>query len=388
MADKIIKTFFAGLCSVLLSTSVFAQKPIAGAEQFFRYIPQLAGKKVALVVNQTSVVVNTHLVDTLKKKKVNIVKIFGPEHGFRGKADAGEHVNTDKDSATGVLVVSLYGDNKKPKPEQMQGVDVVVFDIQDVGARFYTFLSTLHYVMEACAEANIPLILLDRPNPNGYYIDGPVLLNKFHSFVGMHPIPIVHGMTLGELAQMINGEKWLKNGIQCQLTVIKVVDYTHKTRYSLPIKPSPNLPNDLSIQMYPSLCLFEGTNMSMGRGTLFPFQVLGYPDKKFGAFTFTPMSIAGMSKKPPYEGQVCYGMDFRNGKQPEGFHIRYLLDAYKKADTAKFFNNFFEKLAGTDQLKLQIKAGKSEEEIRKSWKPGLDIFKEDRKKYLLYTDFE
>lgn len=357
---------------------------VTGAQQVEKYLEDLKGKRVGLVVNQTAVVGKKHLVDLLLENKVNVQKIFVPEHGFRGDADAGEKVNNSVDAVTSLPLVSLYGDNKKPKPEQLSNLDVLIFDIQDVGVRFYTYISTLHYVMEAAAENYIKVIVFDRPNPNGDYVDGPVLDMKFKSFVGMHPIPVVHGLTVGELAGMINGEGWLKNGVKCDLKVIKVLNYSHSLPYSLPVKPSPNLPNDLSIRLYPSLCFFEGTNISIGRGTHFPFQVIGAPDKKYGDFSFTPVSIPGMAKSPMHENKVCYGVDLRNAV-PEPFNLKYIIDFYKKSgEKEKFFNSFFTTLAGTDELKKQIIAGLSEEEIRFSWQEGLNKYKEIRKKYLLY----
>lgn len=358
--------------------------PKPAAENLSSYLKLLKGKKIALVVNQTSTVGKTHLADTLLASGIQIIKIFSPEHGFRGKADAGEHVNNETDSKTGLPVISLYGRNKKPDREQLKDVDIIVFDIQDVGVRFYTYISTLHYVMEAAAENNKEVLILDRPNPNGFYIDGPVLDTSCASFVGMHPIPIVHGLTVGELAGMINGEKWLTGGKNCKLTVIKATSYTHKSHYSLPVKPSPNLPNDLSIRLYPSLCLFEGTNISVGRGTLFPFQAIGFPDTAFGRFTFTPKSIEGMAKNPPCENKLCYGVDFRE-KEPVNFTLKYLIDFYRLyPDKKHYFNNFFEKLAGNKELRKQIEQGMTEAQIRKTWEKDLDNYRTMRKKYLLY----
>ncbi len=375
------------LFQLLLMALVSAQ-PVPAAYSLENYLPQLKGKKVGLVVNQTSVINRTHLLDTLVKLNINIKKVFGPEHGFRGNADAGELVNNNVDAKTGVSVISLYGKNKKPTAEQLADLDVIVFDIQDVGARFYTYITTLHYVMEACAENNKTLLVLDRPNPNGMYIDGPVLDTAFHSFVGMHPIPIVHGLTMAELAQMINGEKWLKNGLVCQLTFVPCTKYTHKDIYSLPIKPSPNLPNDLAIALYPSLCLFEGTNVSVARGTYFPFQAIGAPDSTYGGFVFIPESIAGMAKEPMHMGKKCYGIDLRSKKPEYKFTLSYLIDFYNKAkDKNVYFNNFFNKLAGNSVLVEQIKLGAKEEEIRKSWQDGLTNYRKMRKKYLLYADF-
>ena len=361
-----------------------------GIEQLSLYLPLLKDKRVALVVNHSSIIVQnntkTHLVDTLLSQKVQIKRVFAPEHGFRGDADAGETVKNETDTKTGLPVVSLYGKNKKPTPEQIADVDVVIFDIQDVGVRFFTYISTMHYVMEACAENNKMCIVLDRPNPNGDYVDGAVLQKGFESFIGMHPIPVVHGLTVGELAQMINGERWLKNGVQCNLKVIPLKNYTHQTAYILPVKPSPNLPNPQSIRLYPSLCFFEGTPLSVGRGTDFPFQVIGYPSKNMGEFTFTPVSKVGMAKNPLFENQLCYGVDLRNIKAPT-FTLSYLIDFYKKyPEKDKYFSQFFDKLAGNSLLKEQIKKGLSEEEIKKTWQTDLDAYKKLRKKYLLYEE--
>jgi uncharacterized protein YbbC (DUF1343 family) len=389
-----IKKYLTYLFLLLLISSCHAQNLITvGAQDTPAYMPLLKNKQVALVVNQTSTIGNSHLVDSLLRLKINIKYIFAPEHGFRGTADAGEHVNNSIDTKTGLPIVSIYGKNAKPSAEQLAGIEVVIFDIQDVGARFFTYISTMHYVMEACAEQKIKMIVLDRPNPNGYYVDGPVLNLKFRSFVGMDPIPIVHGLTVGELAQMINGEKWLKDGVQCDLVVIKCKGYTHKSTYSVPVKTSPNMPNNVAIKLYPSLCLLEGVEQaSLGRGTMFPFQVYGGLQSSFGTFTFTPMPIEGMDKNPKFNGKLCYGKDLRNSADTaKGFTLAYVLDMYQNTtDTASFFikNNFFDKLAGTDQIRLAIKAGKSEIEIRKAWQPALNAFKLNRKKYLLYPDFD
>ncbi len=360
-----------------------------GAEQTGEYLPLLKGKKIALVVNQTSTIQQTHLVDSLVSLNIDIKHIFAPEHGFRGKADAGEHVKNGIDQKTNLPIISLYGKNKKPSPEQLQGVDMVVFDIQDVGVRFYTYISTMHYVMEACAEQNIPVLILDRPNPNGHYVAGPVLDLEFQSFVGMHPIPIVHGLTVGELAMMINGEQWLKNGVKCDVKVIKCQNYTHQTKYILPIKPSPNLPNDLSIQLYPSLCLFEPTKVSVGRGTQTPFQIIGCPQKNMGTFTFTPKSIIGMSKYPKHENKMCYGINFSDSTNLEKFSVQHLVEFYQKYDNKEAFftsENFFSKLSGNKLLIRQIKEGKSYKEIEASWEEELKRYKLLRAKYLLYFE--
>jgi uncharacterized protein YbbC (DUF1343 family) len=358
---------------------------ITGAQQLDKLLPGLLDQAVGIVVNHTSMVGNTHLADTLQKSGVNLKKIYAPEHGFRGTADAGELIKDGVDSKTGLPVVSLYGNNKKPTPQQLADVDIVIFDIQDVGVRFYTYISTLHYVMEACAENNKKVIVLDRPNPNGSYVDGPILEKEHQSFVGLHPIPIVHGLTIGELARMINGEGWLGKNKKCDLEIIPVKNWKHNDAYPLPVKPSPNLPNDQSIRLYPSTCLFEGTVLSLGRGTQMPFQVIGHPDLKNMPFQFTPISIEGMSKNPPHENKVCYGLDLRNADVKPQLDLRYLIDMYQAfPDKEKFFNSYFEKLAGTSTLREQIKLGMTEDQIRQSWKTGLEKFKETRKKYLLY----
>lgn len=356
-----------------------------GADNFEKYIPLLKDKKVGIVTNQTGLLSNKkHVVDFLLEKKINIQTIFAPEHGFRGTADAGEHVVDGKDSKTGLSIISLYGDNKKPKPEQLSGIDVMIFDLQDVGARFYTYISSLHYVMEACAENNVPLIILDRPNPNGGIVDGPLLEKEFTSFVGMHPIPLLHGMTIGEYAKMINGEKWLKNAAQCKLTVIPCVNYNRKMDYSLLAKPSPNLPNDQSINLYASLCLFEGTNVSMGRGTEKQFQIYGSPYLAKTNFSFTPKPNFG-AKDPVYNGVECFGEDLTTYPKLKQLELKWLLKAYQNtSDKTKFFNPFFTKLAGTKKLQQQIESGISEDTIRKSWVKDLEAFKKMRMKYLIY----
>jgi uncharacterized protein YbbC (DUF1343 family) len=361
-------------------------KPMrVGAGCMDDYLNDLKGKRVALIVNHTALVGNTHLVDTLKHLGISIQKVFAPEHGFRGRADAGEHLSNSVDSETNIPIVSLYGKNYKPTPEQLADVDIVIFDIQDVGVRFYTYISTLHYAMEACAENDKRLIVLDRPNPNGSYIDGPIRELKFKSFVGMHPIPVVHGLTVGELSLMINGEKWLKDSLQCNLKVVRAENYSHNQPYSLPARPSPNLPNDLSIQLYPSLCFFEGTNISIGRGTEYPFQVMGAPQKNLGRFTFMPRSIDGMSKNPMYKDQLCHGVSLRDSNFYGKFTLYYLLKFYNKTkDKKKFFNGYFDTLAGTATLRQQIQSGFSEREIRRTWQAGLDNYKVLREKYLLY----
>jgi uncharacterized protein YbbC (DUF1343 family) len=360
------------------------------------YLPMLEGKRVAIVANQASMIDTLHLADMLLKEGVNVVKAFCPEHGFRGTADAGQKVDSGKDEKTGLEVVSLYGNNKKPTAEQLKNVDVVVFDLQDVGVRFYTYLSTLHYVMEACAESEIPVIVLDRPNPNASYVDGPVLdTANYRSFVGMHPVPIVYGMTIGEYAQMINGEGWLNGGIKCNLTVVPCQNYTHYRKYKLPIKPSPNLPNARSIELYPTLCIFEATCISVGRGTDMQFQVLGHPLYKSvidSAFVFTPKPNAGASN-PLLNGKECYGFNLTNDDaifywQPDKFNVSVIIKMYELfPDKPNFFNknNMLEKLVGYKAFRKQIENGVSEAEIRSSWSKDLERFKEIRNKYLIYS---
>ncbi|QIH39370.1 DUF1343 domain-containing protein [Flavobacterium sp. Sr18] len=358
---------------------------ITGADNYANYLHLLKNQKIGIVTNQTGILSNkTHLVDFLIEKNIAVQKIFAPEHGFRGTADAGEHVVDGKDSKTGLSIISLYGDNKKPKPEQLAGIDIMVFDLQDVGARFYTYISSLHYIMEACAENNIPLIILDRPNPNGSIVDGPILEPAFTSFVGMHSIPLLHGMTIGEYAKMINGEKWLKNGMQCKLTVIPCSNYNRTMNYSLPVKPSPNLPNDQSVNLYASLCLFEGTNVSVGRGTEKQFQIYGSPYLPKSDFSFIPKPNFG-AQNPVYNGVLCYGEDLSTYPRLNQLELKWIIKAYQTTiDKSKFFNPFFTKLAGTKKLQQQIEAGISEDIIRESWKKGLIEFQEMRKKYLVY----
>lgn len=375
-----------------------AQKPVwvpfkritTGDEQTSLYFPMLRHKNVAVVANQSSVIGKTHLIDTLVSDHIHVVRIFSPEHGFRGKAAAGELIQNGKDIKTGIPIVSLYGKHKKPTSADLRGVDVVVFDLQDVGVRFYTYISTLSLVMEACAENHIPLILLDRPNPNAFYIDGPVLQKQFSSFVGMYPVPVVYGMTIGEYALMVNGEKWLKDNQSCLLTVIRLKNYRHNMVFQLPVKPSPNLPNWQSVYLYPSLCFFEGTVVSVGRGTPVPFQVYGHPDLK-GSFVFTPKTITGTSIVPKLADKECFGESltpyaekFRKNK-PE-LNLNWLINAYRELSEKKipFFNNYFDLLAGNENLKKQIEKGLSEKEIRKSWEKNLKAFEQTRKKYLLY----
>lgn len=391
--------------AVALETPIItegARKIIVGANRLQKYLPLLKGKSVGVVANQTSVIQSNtvyykdgqevfaftedHLVDNLLSNKINVTKVFAPEHGFRGTADAGELVKDGIDTKTGVAITSLYGKNKKPSPEQLHGLDMVVFDIQDVGARFYTYISSLHYVMEACAEAGIPVMVLDRPNPNGHYIDGPILEPEHKSFVGMHPIPVVHGMTMGEYAQMINGEKWLTSGIQCELTVITMENYTHDMPYSVPIKPSPNMPNDVAINLYPSLCFFEGTPISAGRGTDKQFQIFGAPSlpSEMYSYTFTPQSNEG-AKHPKFKGEKCYGKDLSATKRLSEINLEWLIEGYTAyGKKPSYFIDFFTTLAGTRKLQAQIIQGLSPDEIRESWQDGLKQFNAMRSKYLLY----
>jgi len=367
---------------------------ITGADQTGLYVDYLKGKNIGMVINQTSVIGKnfTLSVDSLLKLGIAVKKIFGPEHGFRGNASNGAEVNDSTDAASGLPVISLYGNKHyKPTPEDLKGLDLVIFDIQDVGARFYTYLSTLHYVMEACAENNVELMVLDRPNPNGFYVDGPVLDMAYSSFVGLNPIPIVHGLTIAEYAQMINGEGWLKNHVRCKLKIIRVANYTHNLAYKLPVNPSPNLNTEKSILLYPSVCLFEGTTLSLGRGTLYPFLQIGHPQLE-GKYTysFKPASIPGMSEDPPQKNKLCYGINLKDYDISDirvrgQINLSWLMELYKAfPDKQHFFNAYFTKLAGTSELRKQIEAGKSEQEIRASWEPALGKYKLMRKKYLLY----
>lgn len=366
-----------------------------GADRLEELFPLLENKRISLVVNQTSLVQNVHLLDTLYNKGVHITQVFAPEHGFRGDADAGEFIKNGKDYRTQVPIISLYGKNKKPQPAQLQQTDIVIFDIQDVGARFYTYISTMFYVMQACAENNKELIILDRPNPCDY-VDGPVLDMKYKSFVGMLPIPVLHGCTIGELAQMINGEGWLGNNLQCPLKVITIEDWKHGQPYSLPVKPSPNLPNDQAIALYPSLCPFEGTSVSVGRGTDFPFQIIGSPTTKNLKFRFMPHSMKGSDKHPLHQDTYCYGLNLSSEKNiPKGFSLQYVIQFYNyfqnltKHAEKEFFTrpHWFDLLMGTNQVRLDILKYKTEEQIRSAWQKKLNQYKEIRKKYLLYEDY-
>lgn len=369
---------------------------VTGADQTSMYIHLLKGKRVAVVANQTTTIGTSHLVDSLLSLRINIVKVFAPEHGFRGEAEAGATIKNGKDTKTGLPLISLYGKNKKPSSEMLSDVDLLLFDIQDVGARFYTYISTMHYIMEAAAENNKEVLILDRPNPNGFYIDGPVLDMKFQSFVGMHPIPIVHGCTVGELAQMIQGEGWLKGGAKCKLTVIPCKNYSHLDLYNLPIPPSPNLPNMAAVYLYPSLCWFEGTPISVGRGTSLPFQCIGYPDNHSGRYRFTPQDIPGVATNPPHKGELCLGHnlhdfgDFYVTTSRE-LYLEWLTGLYNEyPDKSRFFNAnlFFDKLSGTDKLRKQVQNGATPEQLRESWQGELASYKNLRAKYLMYEDFE
>ena len=364
---------------------------VTGADQPDKYLPMIKNKRVGLVVNHTSRVSGIHLVDFLLSKNIEVKKIFAPEHGFRGDFSAGEEIIDGMDQKTRIPVVSLYGQTKKPTPLQLKDIDVLIFDIQDVGCRFYTYISTLHLVIEACAENNLSLIVLDRPNPNGDYIAGPVLKPGFESFVGMDPIPVVHGCTVGELAKMIDGENWHKAGKKCKLEVIPIKNYNHSTKYELPVQPSPNLPNYVAVRLYPSLCFFEATSVSIGRGTDFPFQVIGGLKSDLGTFKFTPKNIPGVAVNPVNEGKVCYGIDLRTLTVIPKFTLKYFLDFYNKFENKSEFltrKSWFNTLAGTDELLVLIRKGKSEREILESFNSDLVKYKEIRKKYLLYPDFE
>ena len=367
---------------LLSSFGVYAQKLVLGAERIDKILKTIDNKNIAIVGNQTSVVNQVHLVDTLISLNQKIISVFSPEHGFRGVEDAGAKVDNEIDKKTGLPIISLYGKNKKPTSEQLIGIDIIIFDIQDVGARFYTYISTLHYILEACSEKNIKVVILDRPNPNGHYVDGPILEEKYKSFVGMHQIPIVHGMTIGEYATMIVGEKWIENN--CNLEIIEMINYNRNDNYELPIKPSPNLPNSKSINLYPSLCLFEGTNVSVGRGTDKPFQHFGSPFLKFYSYAFQPKSGPG-SKYPKHENKTCVGKNLENYPYLNSINLNWLIESYNQTNKKEdFFNSFFDKLAGTDKLRTQIISGLNEKEIRSSWKTGLKEFKKTRIKYLLY----
>lgn len=399
-------THYSKPSRVALKPKMKTTKFMTGADNLNSHFELFENKKVGIVTNQTGLVTydsvyktrdesglnkqkllvrTVHLVDYITEKTpLQLVKIFAPEHGFRGTADAGEHVNDSKDAKTGLPILSLYGNNKKPTKEQLAGIDILLFDLQDVGARFYTYISHLHYIMEACAENNVSLIILDRPNPNGSIVDGPVLNPEYSSFVGMHPIPVLHGMTIGEYALMINGQGWLKNKIQCHLSIIPCENYRRTMSYNLPVNPSPNLPNPQSINLYASLCFFEGTNVSVGRGTSTQFQVYGSPYLPKSDFSFTPIPNFG-AKNPMYNGVVCYGEDLTKVSKVNQLELKWLLKAYQESSSKEtFFNSFFTKLAGSPTLQSQIEAGLSEDEIRETWQDGLADFKKMRADYLLY----
>lgn len=382
--------YYLLLTFLLFSNTIHAQQVLTGADQIEVYLPHLKDKKIGIVANQTSLVKGTSLIDTLLYYEVDIQAIFSPEHGFRGDVDAGVGVASIKDPITGLEVISLYGNSKKPSSKDVQSLDLIIFDLQDVGARFYTYISTLQYIMEACAQHQIPLMILDRPNPMGHVIDGPVLDLQFKSFVGMQPIPILHGMTMGEYAQMLIGEKWLNTTEPIDMVIIPMKNYTHATRYALPISPSPNLKNMAAIYLYTSTCFFEGTPISLGRGTQYPFQMFGHPSFKNMPYSFTPNSLPG-ARKPPLLNQQCHGQFITDDAEEaylitkEGINLDYLIEAYKAyPNKNKFFTPFFNHLAGTDELQNQIKKGWSPTLIKKSWEKDLNHFKSIRAKYLLY----
>lgn len=392
------KTFALLLVGALSwAASARAQKlptpVIVGAERMELLLSTLQGKRVALMVNQSSLVgsTGTHLVDTLLSQGINIVRLFVPEHGLRGKVDAGKNVRSGVDEKTGLPVVSLYGQRKRPTPEMLADIDLLVFDLQDVGTRFYTYISSMHYLMEACAEEGKTFVVCDRPNPNDF-IDGPILEPDCRSFIGVDPLPVAHGMTVGELALMIDGERWLRGGNTCHVKVIPMAGWSHGDPYELPVRPSPNLPNSRSIELYPSLCFFEATIMSVGRGTSKPFQAIGYPDKRFGSIVYTPQIKIGEDSNPRHKGRLCYGTDYTSVSLPKRqIALGPLLDYYRKADSLglQLINQrqLFDLLAGTKKLRQQLSSGLSEEEIRASWQAGLKDFQAKRARYLLYTDY-
>jgi uncharacterized protein YbbC (DUF1343 family) len=374
---------------ILFYSFIAEEGPVPGASQTDLYKDIVHGKQVAVLANQTSMAGQEHLVDVLLKMGADIKIIFAPEHGFRDLADAGQSIQDGRDKQTGIPITSLYGKHVKPSPEDLKGIEMVIFDIQDVGTRFYTYISTLHYILEACAENNVKCLILDRPNPNGFYVDGNVLDTVHRSFVGMDPVPIVHGMTVGEYARMLNGEGWLKAGVKCDLQVIKCSNYTHATLYELPVKPSPNLPNQTSVYLYPSICFFEGTKISVGRGTSFPFQVYGSPKLPDRGFSFTPESVDG-AKKPLFMGVKCFGTDLRKAMKDNlvpssALNLEWVINAYNDyPEKDKFFTSYFDVLAGGPTLREQIQKGMSSDEIRETWKEGLVDFNKIRQKYLLY----
>ncbi len=399
---KISKLF--GTLIIVLCLNMFVQaqelRQIAlsqittAAMQTDKYFPLITNKSIGLVANQSSLIENTHLVDSLLSSGFNLRKVFSPEHGFRGDQDAGKQIKSQKDEKTGLEIVSLYGKTKKPEAASLKDIDIIIFDLQDVGVRFYTYISTLSYVMEACAEQGVPIIVLDRPNPNGYFIDGPVLEKEFQSFVGLHPVPVAYGLTIGEYALMVKGEKWINNADALDLTVIPLEDYSRSMLVELDTPPSPNLPNAASIYLYPSLCFFEGTTLSIGRGTDFPFQLYGHPDLQDDTFTFTPRPIPGASMNPPHNGKLCKGKDlgdFANeyASNERKIHLSWLIEAYSElGNKSAFFTNYFNTLAGNSKLRKQIEAGINEQEIRASWVDDINNYKKIRKNYLLYPDSE
>ena len=391
-----VSMFFLLTCSLLYDVPTRTPtygNVITGAERLDQYLPGLHGKRVGIVANHTSIIGEVHLVDSLLSLGVDIRKIFTPEHGFRGTADAGERIGTSVDQRTGLPLISLYGNNLKPSKEYLEELDIVIYDIQDVGARFYTYISTMHYVMEACAENGIPFLVLDRPNPNGFYVDGPVLDPEYRSFVGMHPVPVVHGMTVAEYAKMINGEGWLFGGIKADLRYVACEDYDHLTLYRLPVRPSPNLQTQLAIYLYPSLCFFEGTIMSVGRGTHFPFMGFGHPLLTNADFRFVPVSTEG-ARFPPLLGEIVNGIDLTGTREEylierRALNLEWLLFAYANTPREiEFFNNFFSRLSGSSLLRSLIESGLTASEISASWQQDVEDFKKIRRKYLLYDDFE
>jgi len=397
-----IYSFNLSFLAILIFVTGCAKQPavhepapvVVGAAQTEVYLPLLKDKRIGLVVNQTSVVDSIHLVDFLLSKEVNLTAIYAPEHGYKGTVERGEYIESSTDSVTGIPVFSIYGRTRKPSPEMLQGIDVMLFDIQDIGVRFFTVVSTMHNVMEACAENNIPFIVLDRPNPLGYYVDGPMMKPEFSNFIGLHQVPVVHGLTLGEFATMINGESWLKDSVKCDLEVVEIQNYTHAAKYQLPVVPSPNLPDMKSIYLYPTVCFFEGAEVNEGRGTWKPFQQFGAPWFTPRDHAYVPISIPVLSLHPKFENDTCYGYDLSTISLEElqdirQIQLKYVIEFYQKCpDQEHYFTNFFENLAGSDTLRKQIIAGHTEEQIRESWKADLERYKQMRKNYLLYAETE
>ena len=393
MKAKKMFFFLVIICMAHFSVAKEKVSIVPGVYQTAQYFPLLKGKNLGIVANHTSMIGRMHLVDSLKSSGFNILRVFAPEHGFRGEKGAGEKIDNSIDQRTGIPIVSLYGKHLRPDAKDLAGIDLLIFDIQDVGVRFYTYISTLQYVMEACAEFKIPLIILDRPNPNSYFIDGPVLDKKYSSFVGLQSVPVVYGLTIGEYAGMLNGEGWLRKKVKCNLQVIKIKEYYHNNKYILPIAPSPNLPDMDAVYLYPSICFFEGTSVSLGRGTTKPFRYIGFPDTLSEGFSFIPKSIPGVAVSPPYQDTLCKGMDLSGEgikvTLERSIQLKWLIKMYADyPDKKKFFNNFFDKLAGSDQLRRQIIENKSEIEIKKTWQESIDSYMQIRKKYLLYYDFK